>query len=319
MRKQGFISHIHEESVVAQYVKNWFGGIFLGQLELFVSSIDATPGNWLEQVRRSLQRSYYVLPLLSQRSATRPWINFESGSAFIADHVELIPLLHKDLSHSNLEYPYSSFQAYDLRIPDNVLALVQFFARDLELTTPSVDAAALASEIRRLDKELYQFHRSLDELKQIDAVREALADVDDLIELPIREIEIWDELELRARIYDEKVVEASGYTRDSMGFNVYDIPLPESARYLVLGIEQSENSVSHDTDKFIKLAIDRQIVITDLDGHAHYDDSQFTVKGDGLFMFEIPYSARHERKISLLNIAFWRIELQNALIRLYAA
>lgn len=317
LRKQGFISHIHEESAIARYIKDWYGSIFLGQLDLFVSSIDVAPGNWLEQVRRSLRRSAFVFPLLSKRSVARPWINFESGSAFMADNVELIPLCHKDLLCSELDYPYSAFQAYDLRQADHVFALVQFLARELDLNTPPVNAAAFAAEINRLDRELYQFYHTLEELRIVEGLREDLQGVDSLLPLPVSEIEIWDELELRARIYDNLVVEASGYTRDTMGFNVHDLVIPSTARYLVVGLEQTDNSVSHDTDKFLKIILDRQIAITKIGGNAHYEDEQYTIKGDGLFVYDIPYSARHAGRIGSLNVTFWKIELQNVLIRLF--
>jgi len=319
MRKKAFLSHIHEESKIAKYIKNWFRDAFLGQLDIFVSSRDIEVGNWLEQIRNSLRNSSFVFPLLSRKSVGRTWVNFESGSVFMADEAQLIPLCHKDLTPSDLTLPYSLFQAYDLKKPDSVTSLVQCLARELDLDMPKIDAEAFCDEITRLDKILYKFFRSLEELKSSEELQEAFANVEDLIEVPIQEIEIWDELELRARIHNDRIIEASGYTRDAMGFNIYNIKVPKRCNYLVVELENTDNAISHDLDKMLKLLINRQNVRSSITEHVHYHDSQFIVKGDGLFVFELPSIVKHVGKIDSMNFTFWRIELQGLLMRLYLA
>jgi hypothetical protein len=319
MRKRGFLSHIHEESEIAEYIKNWFRGVFLGQLDIFVSSLDMEAGNWLEQIRNSLKDSSFVFPLLSKKSVDRTWVNFESGSAFMVDSVQLIPLCHKDLTPSDLTPPYSLFQAYDLRKPDSVTSLVQYLSGELDLDMPKIDAEAFCDEILRLDKILYKFFRSFEELKSSEELQEAFANVEGLIEVPISEIEIWDELELRARIHNDRIIEASGYTRDAMGFNIYNIEVPKGCNYLIVEFENTDNAISHDLDKLLKLIINRQNVKSFVRGHVHHDDSQFIVKGDGLFVFELPSIVKHVDRIDSMNFTFWRIELQGLLIRLYLA
>jgi len=319
MKKRGFISHIHEESEIAEYIKNWFNKAFLGQLTLFVSSLDMKPGNWLDQIRASLRNSAFVFPLFSKRSLDKPWINFESGSAFMAEGVQLIPLCHKDCTPSDLTSPYSFFQAYDLRKSDNVVRLVVFLAGELGLDVPEIDANAFCQEISRLDKVLYHFFGSLEELLSYEDMKKAGVQFQTPTEVPISGIEIWDELELRARVRDNRLIEASGYTREAMGFNIYDVPVPKGYSFLIVEFENTENAISHDLDKLLKLNINRQNVKSFLQEHRHYNDNQFTVKGDGFFAFELPPVVRQTGRIESMNITFWKIELQGLLMRLYLA
>lgn len=319
MRKQGFISYIHEEEQLAEYIKSWCNQAFLGQLDLFVSSLDMQPGGWLAQLRRSLRRSSFVFPLLSQCSMGRPWINFESGSAFMASGVELIPLCHKDITPSDLANPYSAVQAYDLREPTSVMALIQYLSGELDLDVPRVDVNTFSREIIRLDSILYRFFHSFEELKDAAELRDSLMNVDSPIEIPINDIDLWDELELRVRVHNNRVVELSGYTRDAMGFNVHNIEVPEGCQYLLVKVENVENAISHDQDKLLKVVLDRQNVKARIDGHGHFDDSQFTVKGDGFFVFELPLSVKNTGKIKSASFVFWRIELQRLLMRFYLA
>ena len=318
MKKRGFVSHIREESQVAEHIKVWCNRIFLGELDLFVSSLDIGPGSWLDQIRVSLRASSFVFPLLSRSSIGMPWINFESGSAFMAHEVQLIPICHKDLIPSELVDPYSSFQAYDLRSPDSVMALVRYLAQELNLDMPQVDAEGFSQEISQVDNVLYRCFQTFEELRSQGELREALADVENPTELRIDEIEIWDELELRARIHNNRVIEASGYTRDATGFNVHDIDVPQGSTFLLMEFENSENSISSDLDKFVKLNINRQNVKSFSKNQIHYQDSQFTVKCDGFFIFMLPSSAKYTGKIDL-SVTFWRIELQGLLIRFYLA
>lgn len=318
MEKRGFISHINEESQVAEYIKSWCNRTFQGQLDLFVSSLDMGPGSWLDQIRSSVRASSFVFPLLSRISMGMPWINFESGAAFMADEVQLIPVCHKDLVPSGLVDPYSSFQAYDLRRSDSVLALVRHLSHELDLDAPQVDTEGFSHEILRLDKILHRFFSNFEGLRSTDELREDLAHVENPREVRIDGIEIWDELELRARIHNNRVVEANGYTRDSMGFDVQGIEVPKGCKYLLVEFENTDNAISRDQDKLVKIVINRQTVKAFVAGQVHYNDSQFTIKGDGFFAFQLPSAAKYTGKVDV-GFAFWRIEFQGLLIRLYLA
>ena len=116
MKARGFISHIHEEAPVSGTDQAAIKPAVFGlPLDLFVSSIDIQAGGWLTQVRDAVRASSYVFPLLSLDSMERPWINFETGCAFMSDELEIVPFCHKDLDVGDLRPPFSFFQAYDLR------------------------------------------------------------------------------------------------------------------------------------------------------------------------------------------------------------
>ena len=107
-----FISHIHEDAEIALAIKKFLmemlrmsftlmriRGIFprTGSaqsilqfhkpLDIFVSSDPERilPGeDWLAQMKLALESAIIVIPLLTRQSLTRPWVNFETGAAWLA-------------------------------------------------------------------------------------------------------------------------------------------------------------------------------------------------------------------------------------------
>jgi hypothetical protein len=104
-----FISFIHEDEKVAKSLQALIrmelntGGVFL--------SSDLTPGElWLERIREALESSKVLVSLLSVRSIRRPWINFETGAAWIQKRL-IIPVCIGKLSEASLPRPYGDMQA----------------------------------------------------------------------------------------------------------------------------------------------------------------------------------------------------------------
>jgi hypothetical protein len=318
MRQQGFVSHIHEEAKVARYFKDWSRQVFLGQLALFVSSFDMAPGGWLEQIKQSLRDSTFAFPLLSRAAVDRPWINFESGGAFISENVQLIPLCHRDLRIADLGAPYSHLQAYDLRDPASVQNLVDSLAQRLELDQPTVDVNAFCDHVARLDAELDSLFSTFEELcaaPQVAAVLES-TEPQPIILVP-DQIEVWDDLELRTRLLNDQFIEVSGYTQDAMGFNVRRIPVPENVRCLAIEIKESANSVAHNYGQFLKVTINQRPLENLVPAHTHHLDAQFTIRGDGIFAYKLPPSVRSAGEVSTLTLTFWKMELRELLVRFY--
>jgi len=214
--------------------------------------------------------------------------------------------------------PYRFFQSYDLRDENHVISLVRYLSRELDLDVPvNSNVAEFTQEIRRLNKALSRSFLSFDELKSAEEFRGALADIDNPIEVPINEIEIWDERELRIRVFDGRVIELNGYTTDSMGFYAHHIEVPKGCGYLLVYFENAENAESRSFDKLLKLIIDRQTVKAMIKEQVHHHDSQYIIKGDGFFIYELPFSVKHAGKIHSLNFVFWRLELKDVVMRLY--
>ena len=110
-----FISHIHEEEVVANALLGFMREA-LGRTTVFLSSDSwqVYAGEiWLERIREELASSKVVILMLSPESVKRPWVNFEAGAAWLTGKV-IIPVCYGDLDKSSLPKPYSNIQALDL-------------------------------------------------------------------------------------------------------------------------------------------------------------------------------------------------------------
>src|SRR3990172_4695206 len=102
-----FISHIHEEAPLAMVLKEWLESSYAGQLDVFVSSDreDVPAGSkWLEEIDRALEQSSICVVLCSPASVIRPWINFETGSAW-HKQIPVLPVCHSGQEKASLPAP----------------------------------------------------------------------------------------------------------------------------------------------------------------------------------------------------------------------
>ena len=82
-----FISHIHEDEQCANALEQALKKALLGALEVFNSSNRrsiAAGGPWRDRIIDTLKRSATVLVLASPDSVASPWVNFETGGAWVA-------------------------------------------------------------------------------------------------------------------------------------------------------------------------------------------------------------------------------------------
>jgi hypothetical protein len=110
-----FISHIHEEAPLAALLSSVLGDSFSLGIEFFVSSDKSIkPGtDWYKAVMDNIDNSSMVLVLCSKSSISRPWVNFETGAALMADK-PVVPLCHSTLQLSDMQPPLSLQQGYNL-------------------------------------------------------------------------------------------------------------------------------------------------------------------------------------------------------------
>ncbi len=152
-----FVSHYSRESPLALCLKEWIESTFSGMCHLFVSSdIDNIPAGikWLERISDELDKADLFLVLCSTDSITRPWINFETGCAWIK-HVPVIPICHSGLSVANLPRPLSEFQALEIESEDFISKLLKSIAKYLEISKiPRIDVNSLRTEINKALKEI---------------------------------------------------------------------------------------------------------------------------------------------------------------------
>lgn len=155
-RKGLFISHVSDETGVAQWLKARLDADLLGALDIFVSSdrstIDAG-SRWLEEVHQALDRADLQIVLCSRESVGRPWVNFEAGAVWLRG-IPMIPVCHSGLRPENLPVPFSLQQAVTLTDRDGLQTLYDKVASTLGLRTPAVDFASMASEAAQIEADL---------------------------------------------------------------------------------------------------------------------------------------------------------------------
>lgn len=163
-----FISHIHEEAILAQVLKEWIESTFIGQLEVFVSSdIKNIPAGskWLTEIDSALNSSSLFILLCSRLSLTRPWINFEAGCAWIKK-VPLMPVCHSGVSKNNLPNPLSIFQAIELDSDKFVEDLFESLKVHFKFSKlPRIDKNAMMLELQTAIKAIMNVSPSMIESK----------------------------------------------------------------------------------------------------------------------------------------------------------
>jgi hypothetical protein len=161
-RKSVFISHISDETDIAQWLKGRMHRDFLGTLDIFVSSDRATIAagrKWLDEVDKALKRADLQIVLCSQASVGRPWVNFEAGAVWLRG-IPVVPVCHSGLAPEALPVPLSMLEGISLTDNKGLQKLYDSVAGALGLDTPSIDFAALATEAKALeDRVSRQVHR----------------------------------------------------------------------------------------------------------------------------------------------------------------
>jgi hypothetical protein len=135
-----FISFIHEEGETAAAVQRFVNQMLSGQANAFLSSdkFQVYAGElWLERILEELEAAKVVLLILSEKSVTRPWVNFEAGAGWFTKK-KIIPLCIKELNKDNLPKPYSSLQAIDLKYTDEQLYMIRSIAHHLGAEEPEI-------------------------------------------------------------------------------------------------------------------------------------------------------------------------------------
>lgn len=129
-----FLSHVANEGLLALVLKEWIQKIFKGRIRVFVSSDirNITAGDiWLNNIDQALTRARFLIVLCSPYSVSRPWVNFETGSAWMK-RIPVIPLCHSGQTAGDLPSPLSFFMGLDVntpRFPENLIESIVLRAR----------------------------------------------------------------------------------------------------------------------------------------------------------------------------------------------
>jgi hypothetical protein len=145
-----FISHILEETSIAEILKDWIESTFLGQCEVFASSdkADLPAGNkWIGEIEHALDSAVAFLVLFSPTSLKRPWGNFQTGWGWIKG-LPIIPICHSGLKKDDLPPRIASFQAIEIDSDTFVSGLFVRLAEHLGFSKfPRIDQDAMVREL----------------------------------------------------------------------------------------------------------------------------------------------------------------------------
>ena len=152
-----FIPHIHEEAEIALAIERFLMDMVkLQPRDIFVSSEPGgiLPGeDWLAQVRLALESAKIVIPLLTRQSFTRPWVNFETGAAWLANKKIIPAWCEEQVDWRSLPKPYVDWQI--VHLPERADELRQAVETALGVQpspTPRTISPTAFSELREAFK-----------------------------------------------------------------------------------------------------------------------------------------------------------------------
>lgn len=135
-----FVSHIHEHTALAVALENIAENLFLKGIEVFVASHDVVSGiDWLGAIKQALQDAKLVLVLCNEQSLPRPWLNFESGAAWIRGDVPVVPLCFGNVDRSRLPEPLASLNALSLCNTADFMSLLRLMSEVAGLQVPEIN------------------------------------------------------------------------------------------------------------------------------------------------------------------------------------
>ncbi|MBU9552618.1 toll/interleukin-1 receptor domain-containing protein [Burkholderia multivorans] len=167
-----FISHIHEEGALAKLLKDAIEAEFGGFVEVFVSSDHqgiaqgtgiAAGAHFVEAVETGLVHCVAALYLISPRSISRPWVNFELGAVWCRGAVQksnggnrimALPVCHSEASRSSLPAPLNALNAINGNSRDDLEFAFKSLQREL-----GVAGNALRTNFDYLAQQVVEFEQ----------------------------------------------------------------------------------------------------------------------------------------------------------------
>jgi hypothetical protein len=122
-----FLSHIHEEKLLALKLKEELESIYGAQINIFLAENIVIGANWFNEIKKALNQADVILVLFSPYSINRPWINIEAGYGIMVDK-KIIPILCFGLKNQEMPVVYSLFNSIDILDKDNVKYFLQQIA-----------------------------------------------------------------------------------------------------------------------------------------------------------------------------------------------
>jgi hypothetical protein len=150
-----FISHISEETRLAQLIKMQVSTDFLGMLDVFVSSdqVSISVGSkWLAEVDEALKDAQIELVLCSRHSVNRPWINFEAGAGWVKG-IPIVPICHTGMRPVDLPIPLNMLQGITASEEAGWQKVYHLLASKLGSAVPNANFSNLLNDIRTFEQD----------------------------------------------------------------------------------------------------------------------------------------------------------------------
>jgi hypothetical protein len=152
-----FLSHAAKDQEIAICLKKVIEGAIPGS-DVFVSSDteDLRPGDeWVKRIRENLREANLLLLLASERGLTRPWVWYETGSAWSRE-IRMIPCCLGRVRKSGLSAPFSSYQALNVDEAVDFKNLLTEISRELDLPVQAPDIQPIVHELQTLDRKAHE-------------------------------------------------------------------------------------------------------------------------------------------------------------------
>ena len=150
-----FISHITEESPLAELFKRQIAQDFLGMIDVFVSS-DGTSisvgSKWFNDIDAALKNAKVEVIICSEDSVNRPWINFEAGAGWVKG-IPIVPVCHTGLRPVDLPIPLNMLQGIQASDATGLERMYSLLARQLGCTPPKQSFATFVESVRTFEHE----------------------------------------------------------------------------------------------------------------------------------------------------------------------
>ncbi|HZH94501.1 MAG TPA: RICIN domain-containing protein, partial [Flavisolibacter sp.] len=130
-KKGIFISHIHEEEIIANAIKQVLDQYLENEVNVFISEAIPIGANWFKSIHEKLKTADLLLVLFSPDSIERPWINIEAGYSIMSDK-KVVSVCYLGLKQEDLPFAYSQLKGISIDKESDVRKLfTQVIGREL--------------------------------------------------------------------------------------------------------------------------------------------------------------------------------------------
>jgi len=165
-----FVSHIHEERELARLLQSVLEAEFESLISVFVSSDEKTilaGESIIERIHDATKTCSVGIFLISDKSVSRPWINYELGLIKMRnllrnndEQVLIIPFCHSGFAVNKLPILFSSYNAIEATSSSRMEFMFQSISRAIPFDSPfRTDFTCVTADITRIQQQYTEGRR----------------------------------------------------------------------------------------------------------------------------------------------------------------